>query len=444
MVKAVWRLSLINYDAPCYNLMCIRKGMKMSKDENAKSKIAMVLAGGGLAGVVYELGALRAIDDLLLNQTVNDFDIYVGTSAGSIVSAGLANELTPQQMLQSVEGSKQSLPSIGRRDLFKFDTRAVVERVWRLPQFVSKTVTHYVRHPHDLNLVDLLWELSNVLPSALYDSSALEDYIGRLLSRSGITNEFNTLERELYVIATSLENGKRVVFGDGAYRRVPISQAVAASSAMPLMYKPVRIDDEEFLDGGMGGTASIDVAIEKGANLVVVINPLVPFDNMARFWEERRGHLSDQGMQVMLSQVLRILMHSGLRYHVKQIERKYPDVDVILIEPRADDEVMMFSNIMRYSNRLAIAKHGYESVTVDLAEDYGHYKAVLAKHGVEIDRERRVVPQIEKIFRSGNDEEVIEDVLEVNSAKPAASPFGALRGMLDDLDGYLRGEKGRK
>jgi predicted acylesterase/phospholipase RssA len=61
----------------------------------SKSKIALVLAGGGLTGAVYEVGALRAIDDLLLDRTVNDLDIYVGTSAGAVVCSLLANGLSP-------------------------------------------------------------------------------------------------------------------------------------------------------------------------------------------------------------------------------------------------------------------------------------------------------------------------------------------------------------
>ena len=63
-------------------------------------KTALVLAGGGLTGAVYEIGALRAIDDLLVDRTVNDFDIFVGTSAGALVSSLLANGVSPEEMLQ--------------------------------------------------------------------------------------------------------------------------------------------------------------------------------------------------------------------------------------------------------------------------------------------------------------------------------------------------------
>src|SRR6476646_8136335 len=63
------------------------------------SKTALVLGGGGFTGGVYEIGALRALDLLAVNSTVNDFDIYVGTSAGSFVAGMLANGITPDEMM---------------------------------------------------------------------------------------------------------------------------------------------------------------------------------------------------------------------------------------------------------------------------------------------------------------------------------------------------------
>ena len=60
-----------------------------------RSKTALVLGGGGFTGAVYEIGALRALDLLSVNRTINDFDVYVGTSAGSLVGALTANGVTP-------------------------------------------------------------------------------------------------------------------------------------------------------------------------------------------------------------------------------------------------------------------------------------------------------------------------------------------------------------
>src|SRR4051812_49820878 len=67
-----------------------------------KSRTALVLGGGGFTGGVYEIGALRALDLLSVNRTVNQFDVYVGTSAGSFVAALSANGITPEEMMRVV------------------------------------------------------------------------------------------------------------------------------------------------------------------------------------------------------------------------------------------------------------------------------------------------------------------------------------------------------
>ena len=87
------------------------------------------------------------------------------------------------------------------------------------------------------------------------------------------------LERELYLIATDLDTTERVVLGEGEWAEVPISEAVAASGALPGIYEPVEINGREFIDGGILSTTNVDVAIERGAKFVVVINPLVPYVN---------------------------------------------------------------------------------------------------------------------------------------------------------------------
>src|SRR6202051_3249904 len=67
-----------------------------------RSKTALVLGGGGFTGGVYEIGALRALDLLSVNKTVNQFDVYVGTSAGAFVAAAVANGVTPEEMMRVI------------------------------------------------------------------------------------------------------------------------------------------------------------------------------------------------------------------------------------------------------------------------------------------------------------------------------------------------------
>src|ERR1700678_815713 len=67
-----------------------------------RDKTALVLGGGGFTGGVYEIGALRALDLLAVNSTVNNFDVYIGTSAGSFIAALCANGVTPEEMMRVV------------------------------------------------------------------------------------------------------------------------------------------------------------------------------------------------------------------------------------------------------------------------------------------------------------------------------------------------------
>jgi predicted acylesterase/phospholipase RssA len=395
-------------------------------------KLALVLAGGGLTGAVYEIGALRAIDDLLVGRTVNDFDIYVGTSAGAIVASFLANGVSAEEMYQVIEGSHPRIPPLARQNIFNFNQGEFLRRLLSLPKHLVGAGAYYLQHLDEATLMDWLWTLSDVLPSGFYDGMALERYMRRSLARAGGVNDFRRLEPDLFVIATDLGTGERAVFSRNGEITAPVSLAVAASTALPMVYKPILINGREYIDGGMRGTASLDLAIEHGATLVVCVNPLVPYNNRAHGnGVAAMPSLSARGVPVIASQVSRITMHSGLRYQIKQLRRMHPEVDIILVEPRPNDTTMFTGNIMHYSARLEVARHGFESVTLDLAQDYFAYKQTLARHGVTISR-RRVVGALAEIQASGFDPAVIHRVLSARSDRCAGADRRAPLCQLDE------------
>ena len=406
-----------------------------------RAKTALVLAGGGLTGIVYELGALRAMNDLLVHHSVNDFDLYVGTSAGSLVAAGLANGIHPETMMQAIDSSAM------RRDIMRFNTGEIVRRGLGLPKKTVQAWLHYLRNHKDMTMFDMLWFMLEGLPSAFYDSSTVDTYLEQMIHQLGGENDFETIAKELFIIATNLDTGDRAVFSKYDEPKITVSQAVAASSALPMMYKPVRIGDREYVDGGLRGNASIDVAIEHGAKLIVCINPLVPYDasqGKIPFLGPEKGDdqhqfLSEKGMQAIANQVFRTFSHAGLHYHIKQLRRTHPEVDIILVEPRRDDYQMQFYNIMRFSARLIIARHGYESATLGLAEDYPQYKEILARHGIPLSR-KFVVEELTTIQESGYDLQVVRDVLEKRPLpKPETTPSAIkqLGSALAELDKIL-------
>src|SRR5437870_13560748 len=84
------------------------RGARGKRSRRRRSKSALVLGGGGFTGGVYEVGALRALDLLAVNRTVNEFDVYVGTSAGAFMASMVANGITPEQMMRVLN---RELPS---------------------------------------------------------------------------------------------------------------------------------------------------------------------------------------------------------------------------------------------------------------------------------------------------------------------------------------------
>ena len=404
------------------------------------SRTALVLAGGGITGAVYEIGALRAIDDLLIDRTVNDFDIYVGTSAGALITSFLANGISPEMMLEIISGNREDVEPIERKHIFSLNRKDYVNWGLKLPKKLLSTWYNYLRDFNGLSVFDLAWSLTGALPSGFYDGLGLANYVREGLLNLNRPDNFNELERELYIVATELDSGKRAVFGPG-HLDAPISLAVAASSALPLVYKPVQINHREYIDGSLRGNASIDIAIEHGATLIVCINPLVPFEgdeqDLVKMSQGKMSSLSTKGIPSISNQALRITLHSGLHYHLKQIRRSHPEVDIILIEPRPKDYEMFFYNIMHYSARLNVARHGFESVTYDLARDYHYYKDTLIRHHIPITR-RLVIEELAEIEQSNHDPQVIRKVLEAKSigcgSRNRDEPLCRLSRTLAELD----------
>ena len=246
--------------------------------------------------------------------------------------------------------------------------------------------------------MDVVLGLAEALPSGMYSGSGIEDYVREVLSDPDRTDDFRLLEHELYLAATDLDTCERIVFGANDWDDVPISTAVRASTALPMVYKPVRVKDRELVDGGIVSTTNLDIAVEAGAKFVIVVNPLVPYVNDFSKTESgllgtRVRHISDMGFPQIGYQSFKLLAYQRLHEMARQWEQRYPGVDIVLVEPEPNDELMFQTSIMNFTSRVEIARHGFESVTLKLAEDYGKLREVCERHGIEISatRVRKVV-----------------------------------------------------
>jgi predicted acylesterase/phospholipase RssA len=374
-----------------------KQGAATPRRRARRSKSALVLGGGGFTGAVYEIGALRALDLLSVNRTVNQFDIYVGTSAGSFVASLCANGVSPEEMMRVVN---QQVPTpfrdIDLGTLLRPNYLEFAKKGLGLPFKIAGLARELAPQLAQLSLMDIVLGLGEGLPSGMYSGAGVEKYIREVLSDPDRSDDFRQLESQLYLAATDLDTCERIVFGAEGWDDVPISTAVRASTALPMVYSPVEIKGRELVDGGIVSTTNLDIAVEAGAKFIVVVNPLVPFVND---FSKRAGgggrpqRVSDMGLPQVGYQTFKLMAYQRLHEMARRWEERYPGVDIVLIEPEPNDELMFQTSIMNYTKRVQIAKHGFQSVTLKLASDYESFRDVCDRHGIEISatRVRKVV-----------------------------------------------------
>lgn len=268
---------------------------KNLKKDAKKPIIALVLGSGGARGYAH----IGAIEILEKNNIYPDF--IVGTSAGSIVGSLYASGKNSSELREIALNLKAN------------DVRDVtLDR------------------------------------KGFFEGKKVEDFINKEVNNTPL----QSLKIPMYVIATELKEGKKVVFNYGN-----TGQAVRASVAIPSMFIPTKIGDDEYVDGGLVSPVPVDVAKKLGADIVIAVDILA-----------QPVHTETSNIWGLFNQNINIMQK-----HLAQEELKGAD---IVIQPDLREKVHIFDVSGREITMLA-GQNAAQKVMPEIRkiiEDYPHTK----------------------------------------------------------------------
>ena len=362
-------------------------------------RIGLALAAGAPEGAIYEIGALRAIDEALDGLDLNNLFIYVGVSAGAFLCANLVNDLTTAQMCRAIVSQEPGEHPFTPETFFTPALGELGRSVLKVPGLLRRSLWDYATHLGERTLLGSLTRVSRALPVGIFDNAPIRAYLQKIYALKNRTDDFRRLAekgKRLVVVATDLDSGQAARFGEPGLDHVPISIAVQASGALPGLYPPVEVEGRHYVDGVLLKTLHASVALEAGSELLICINPVVPVDTVRAVEQGlmRRGKLLDRGLPTVLSQTFRTLVRSRLDVGMAAYERKFKDRDVILLEPKRDDYKMFFTNIFGLAERREVCEHAYQTTRHTLLARYDELAPVFARHGVTLRRDVLEEPRL--------------------------------------------------
>lgn len=352
------------------------------KPTTSNQKLGLALAGGGPLGGFYELGALCALQDSIKRIDMNDLDVYVGVSAGAFIAAGLATGINLPYMCDIFASNKKTETPFNPDHFLQPAYKDYVKNLAKAPMLVSKSLLKWARNPLSTSIVDMLEVTGKALPTGVFNNSKLEQFLKTVFTKYGQGNDFRELSKKLFIIACELNSGKIATFSTDNNSDIPISKAVQASSALPGLYSPVKINNQMYVDGALRRTMNASAALKEGVHLLFAVNPIVPFSRSGQI--DDKG-LVEGGLPLVLSQTFRSVVQSRLKTGLAKYKDDYPEADIILVEPDQNDEMMFKSNLFSYSQRAKLCEYAYQHTRQQLIKRKEDITKVLERHGLEFD-----------------------------------------------------------
>lgn len=265
------------------------------------SKVGLVLGGGGITGAAFHFGTLLAIE-MATGWHPDESEVLVGTSSGAFVGAMVRGDALH---LDSFAGTGETEDEIHEWLNGYLYRRGAPRGALR---WMRKGLLPALRRP----------SLHVALGSpGLYRTDGLEEWVSEAIGP--LADSWP--EKPTALVAYDVERRRRVPFGTVAAPKVSLSNAVAASSAVPFVYEPVQIDDRWYADGGLASGTSADLllAYPEALDLVLVVAPFAATEprSSGRFYEDVFDNVG----------------RAALAAELAMIRRQWPKTEILVLRP---------------------------------------------------------------------------------------------------------------
>lgn len=359
----------------------------MTQQGTGTRRVALILTGGGITGAMYAVGCLAALEEAFEGFSASDFDFYVGASSGATVATALAGGHSAQRIYRALLDPADDFFPLQRPHLLRFDSFELKRVASSIFRALRRAITSATSRPLSIDLWNEIDRFYDSLPAGLFTVDAYERFLADFMTRRGIPKRFDRMPKPLAVVAQDLDAGTRAVFGMPPLGNVPVPRAVAAASAIPVLFAPVRIGGRDYVAGDGADSALLDLCTERGCDLVLVVNPLVPIHADGEEARVPTGHgpmrrVRDKGALWVLDQSLRMVNETRLEGAREAFARKNPRAQVLLIEPEREQATMFMYSPMNFAARRAILEDAYKGTIQSLREDDSTLRKALLSAGL--------------------------------------------------------------
>ncbi len=385
--------SIDDHEATQFSERAVGEAMRLVLDRKPGKK-ALCASGGGITGLYYEIGALKCMDDCFSPGKLNSLDMYFGISSGAIISSLLAVGYSVDEIMASVAGEKGGrlpafslnllrLAHVNRADLMNRIRQAIASGV--------KGIWQRTRKKSAFGIEDFFLEYSDLFGPPFH-THRFEKILEKIFLFPGAANRFADLSRPLFIGATDQDSRQHVLFGSEDCPVVTISKAIQASISINPAFASVKINDRYYMDGAVTKTTNFYAAIKRGANVIFLIDPFVPYIS------EKPGFNHDRGVFYNIDQDIRTITHKRFENTRNWLLRKHPEVSAYTFIPANNVRKIMSVNPMDHRPYMEIWKGAYISTLKRIVELRHRMRGDLLSHGISIDTDNaeNVAARLEK------------------------------------------------